>query len=150
MYLATGTNAAIGATKSPLSLTGGTGLVLALREYWGKAEGARTSEADVVVLVRRSTAAGTGSAVTPGVKDGGAHPAAEATALSELTVEPTYSAAQIFREAFHPASKMLWQAINDLGRVLVPLTSANGIGWQGSVVGGGAGILGVNACWNEE
>jgi hypothetical protein len=150
MYLATGTNAAVGASKSPLILTGGTAVVLALREYWGKCEGARTSEADAVVLLRRSTAAGTSSAVTPGVKSGGSHPAAEGVAGSECTVEPTYAAGQVFREPFHPASRFLWQAINDLSRVLVPLTASNGLGWQCSVVGGGAGILGVNACWNEE
>lgn len=150
MYVATGTNATVGATKSPVAVFGGTAVVLALREYWGKCEGARTSEADGVVLLRRATAVGTSTAVTPGVKSGGSHPAAEATAGSEFTAEPTYSAGQVFREPFHPASRFLWQAINDLSRVLAPLTANNGLGLQCTVVGGCAGILGANMCWNEE
>jgi hypothetical protein len=150
MYSVQGTNAAIGATKSPLALTGGTGVVLCVTDFAFQSEGAPGTEAMVVGLARRQTAVGTGTATTPGVKSPGSHPAAETAALSELTAEPTYSAGQVARVAFNPRSRGFWQALSEKARLLTPLTANNGLGFQCNTVGGGTGILSVDCGFSEE
>jgi len=149
MYRATGTNAAIGATKSPAILGGGTGVAPRLAEFEVCSEGAPGSDAMLTVLIRRATALGTSSAVTPGINNTGAMPAAEATFGSECTVEPTYSAGSIKPFSMNGRTVRSWGARDDNALIWVPLTASNGIGVQCSVVGGGTGILRADFGWLE-
>ncbi len=149
MYQVEGSNAAIGTTKSPLAITGGTGVVVCLTCYELMCEGAPTSEAAIAVFLRRQTAVGTGTSVTPTVNSPGSRPAAEAAALSELTAEPTYASGRVKAISWNPRSRALWNAVDQDAFILTPLTANNGLGFQCSVVGGGSGILRANAEWKE-
>lgn len=150
MYRVAGVNAAIGATKSPLNLTGGTAVVMCLKELNLFSEGVPGSDAMVVVHGRRSTTAGTGTSVTPGVNSPGMRPAAETAALSELTAEPTYTAGSIITCSFNPRSRGgSWVAIDDEARICSPLTANNGVGFQCITVGGGTGVLRADTAFEE-
>jgi hypothetical protein len=150
MYRAAGTNATIGATKSPLTLMGGTAVVMCLKELKLYSEGVPGSDAMVVVHGRRFTAAGTGSAVTPGVNSPGMRPPAETTALSELSAEPTYTAGSIFTCSFNPRSPgAQWVAIDRDALICTPLTASNGVGLQCITVGGGTGVLRADTAFDE-
>jgi len=150
MYRVAGTNASIGATKSPLALTGGTAVVCCLKELKFYSEGVPGSDAMVVVHGRRSTAVGTGTSVTPGVNSPGMRPAAETAALSELSAEPTYTAGSIFTCSFNPRSPGgQWVAIDRDALICSPLTSNNGVGFQCITVGGGTGVLRADSAFDE-
>lgn len=148
-YRATGTNAAIGATKSPAILGGGTGVSPQLKELSLYSEGAPGSDAMINVLLRRATALGTSSAVTPGVNNTGSSSPADATFGSECTAEPTYSTGSIMPASFNGRSRWAWNAMDDNARIWIPLTASNGLGPQCSVVGGGTGILRADMAWAE-
>lgn len=146
MYRAVGSRA-VAASESALNITGGTTVVVRLREYRMAVDGAPSTEAMVAAELRRSTTAGTGTTYTPTVGQG-AFPAAEATALSNLTAEPTYSG-QLTHEEFNPRARAMWQAYDALGEILTPLTANNGLGFQCITVGGGSGNFNVDAAWLE-
>ena len=149
MYRATGTNAAIGATKSPAILGGGTAVAVRLKELSLYSEGAPGSDAMINVLLRRATALGTSTSVTPGVNSPSSVPAAEATFGSECTVEPTYATGSILPASFNGRSRWSWVAIDDDSQIWVPLTASNGLGAQCAVVGGGTGVLRADMGWRE-
>jgi hypothetical protein len=149
MYRAFG-DRAIAATQSPLTLMGGTTVVLAIRELIAATSGAPSTEAAVEAALRRFTAAGTGTSFTPLIASPGSHPASEATVLTNLTAEPTYTAnSTLWAPVFNPRNRALWQAYDQRGEILTPLTANNGVGLQCVAAGGGAGNLRAEAGWCE-
>lgn len=148
MFSASGSRA-IAATQSALTAAGGTGVVLRLQQLEMSTSGTPTSDQAVNAQLRRLTAAGTGTSVTPGVKQPGSFPASEATVLSNLTAEPTYSSGSIFDWYFNPRNTRFWQAYDQYGEVMSPLTANNGFGAQCIAVGGGAGNFTCSMQWGE-
>lgn len=85
--------------------------------------------------VKRFTAAGTTTALTPQALDEG-DPAATATAGSNATVEPTYTAnAILLNLSANQRTTARWLA-RDGGELVAPATAANGLGLFVSAVGG--------------
>lgn len=148
MYSASGLRA-IAATQSSLAVTGGTGLVTRIQKILLSSSGTPTSDQSINTQIRRQTAVGTGTSVTPGVKQPGQFPAAETTALSNLTVEPTYSSGSILDLFHNPRLTLQWQPSETYAEILVPLTANNGVGSQCAAVGGGAGNHATTFEWAE-
>ena len=91
--------------------------------------GASATPADQAnnMQVLRSTAAGTSTAVTPQAIDPG-DPAALASAGSNHTLEPTYTAGSIMLSfSFNSRANFQWYA-NPGKEIVVPATAANGLG----------------------
>jgi hypothetical protein len=75
----------------------------------------------------RFTAAGTSTAVTPVALDGG-DPAALLAAGSNFSGEPTYTAStSLFDQGLNQRATYTWIAVPG-GELIIPATSANGIG----------------------
>lgn len=148
MYRSTGSRA-IAATQSALSLMGGTAVVICLRELALSTSGVPGTEQNVNAQLRRLTAAGTGTTLTPAIASTGSHPAPEATVLGNLTAEPTYSSGFVFDFYFNPRNNRNWTAYDQRAEILVPLTASNGIGFQCTAVGGGVGNFNAEAAWVE-
>jgi hypothetical protein len=148
MYETSGSRA-IAATQSALTLMGGTGVVVCLREFALSTSGVPSSDQNVNAQLRRFTAAGTGTTLTAGIKSPGSHPTPEVTLLGNLTAEPTYSAGFVMDLYFNPRNNRPWVAYDQRGEILVPLTANNGIGFQCTAVGGGVGNFNAEAAWVE-
>jgi hypothetical protein len=147
-YKAAGTRA-IAATQSALSVAGGTAVVIRAQKVKFGTSGTPTSDQAVNAQLRRLTAAGTGTSLTPQVASPGSYPASEATVLVNLSAEPTYSTVACLDEYFNPRSPMVWQAYDVAGELLVPLTANNGLGAQCIAIGGGAGNFTAQMEWGE-
>ena len=113
-------------TDTTLTLTGGTTNRPEIYDGW---LGVSATPADNALTwyMQRTTAAGTGTAVTAQALDSG-DPAAIATALEDHSAEPTYTAAAIvFRLALNQrASHKL--NIDPNSPIRIPATANNGIG----------------------
>ena len=125
-YSLNGSVAAVAATpgKTALSLIASS-LTRARVHYWVVSVGG-TPVADNILnwLVRRFTAVGTGTAATPAALDGDG-PGSQLTALSNLTVEPTFTTT-IFDIAIHQRSLFQWNA-SPGGEVVLPAVAARGL-----------------------
>jgi hypothetical protein len=148
MYTISGSRA-IAATQSALTLMGGTAVVMCAQQYVLSTSGTPTSDQNVNAQLRRLTAAGTGTSLTAGIKSPGSNPAAEATVLGNLTAEPTYTAGFIMDEYFNPRNRCQYQAYDQRGEIVSPLTASNGYGFQCIAVGGGAGNFNAQIGWVE-
>lgn len=87
--------------------------------------------------VKRFTAAGTTTALTPQALDSG-DPAATATAGTNASIEPTYTAnAILLTISANQRTTARWLA-RDRGELICPATAANGLGLFSNAVGGSA------------
>jgi hypothetical protein len=109
-----------------VGVTASTLLRARLVELWAAVEG---TPADQIIrwLVRRYTAAGTSSAVTPGEEDLDGPPA-QLSAGSNHTVEPTYAGTALLDIPVHLRNQLLWRARDPQKGWLIPATAASGIG----------------------
>lgn len=148
MYRASGTKA-VGSSLSAITLMGGTGVVIRIKEYQHATSGAPTTEAEPEVQWRRFTAAGTGTSQTPSIGNPNGFPAAEATVLVNLSAEPTYTAGFMTDDFFNPRNTRFWQAIDELAKMYTPLTASNGLGAQMQAAGGSASNFTSQALWDE-
>lgn len=136
------------ATTSPLNITGSATLRARITHVRAGTTGIPSSEASVQVFGRLSTTAGTGTAVTPGPRNGVS--VAGSSALSNLSAEPTYTAGQpkILLE-FNPRLFAQWTAY-DLNAAIESLAAAaNGIGFQTQIAGGALTTIDVDCDLNE-
>lgn len=86
--------------------------------------------------VKRFTAAGTSTAITPAPADS-ADPAATFTAGSNHSAEPTYTANTLFKDlSVNPRGTARWQAYEQRGELVAPATAANGFGFFVNALGG--------------
>lgn len=143
-YAATG-SIAVAATKTPLILGATAATRFRITAFSLSTSGTPTSDQGVEVQVKRATALGTSTAVTPVALDS-ADPASVFTAGSNCTVEPTYtSTAVLLDRAFNPRATVQWAAYDPRSELIAPATAANGIGFQCVGAGGAAGNLLVDA-----
>src|SRR3990167_2123688 len=126
-YSATGEMTTVsGSLKTALSVIASTATRAKIYDYIFSAGG---TPADNVLefVVMRSTADGTGSAVTPALLDP-ASPAAQLTCKQTYTTEGTYTAAsELLDFDLNQRATFRWVAAPG-GELIVPATSANGIG----------------------
>lgn len=88
------------------------------------------------IQVKRSTAAGTSTAVTPAPTDSG-DPAATFVAGSNHSAEPTYTANTTLKDlAVNPRSTFRWVAYEQRAELVAPATAANGFGFFLNALGG--------------
>jgi len=98
----------------------------ALIEFVAAAEGTMSDEM-VRWQIRRYTAAGTSSAVTPGKEDDAADDA-QLSAGSNHTVEPTYAGTALLDLPVHLRNQLIWRARDRERGFLIPAIAANGLG----------------------
>jgi hypothetical protein len=116
-------------------MTGGTTSRIRLQELVLMASGTPSSDVGAEAQLRRSTTAGTGTAVTPSPVDS-ADPASIVAALENLTAEPTYSAGHVMRRVFNPRAVHTWVAYDQKSEIVSPATANNGLGVQMISAGG--------------
>jgi hypothetical protein len=88
------------------------------------------------IQVKRFTAAGTSTAITPAPADSG-DPASTFTAGSNHSAEPTYTANTTFKDvSVNPRGTARWQAYEQRGELVAPATAANGFGFFVNALGG--------------
>ena len=126
------------ATTTILGLTSATTIRPRLYEIWF---GSAATPADQAfnLDIRRYTAAGTATSVTPQALDP-ADPAALAAAGENHTVEPTYTAgANLLKISINQQATVRWVVPPEEGLV-APATANNGLGLQFTLVSGGTAI----------
>lgn len=136
---------AVAATKTALVLGSGTNTRPRILSYNCWTDGTPTSDQGIDWQLRRCTALGTTTAVTPKSTD----PSDEGltftmTGGSNATAEPTYSGF-IEEIVMNPRLTYKWQAYDRADEIIVAAGAATGVGWQIQAAGGSAGNFGVNA-----
>jgi len=104
--------------------------------------GAVTVDSQFEVQVKRFTAAGTTTAVTPGVVDPSDPSPTLFTAGSNATVEPTYTANSTIDDiGINPRGWFRWTAVDKDAELILPASAANGIGFFLNVLGGAVSVI---------
>lgn len=110
-------------------------------EYKTSTTGAPNSDASYEIQVKRFTAAGTTTALTPAATDS-ADPAATFTAGSNASAEPTYTANTTIDDfGANPRATFRWVAYDQRAEILLPATAANGVGWLLNLLGGASSVI---------
>lgn len=132
---------AVAATKTALILGSTANIRPRVQQYIAElGDAAPTSDQGVEFQVRRATALGTSTAVTPGAPEPAELAVTPAmSGGSNCTVEPTYSTGFEQRRVINPRATYTWQPYDRCGELVLPATAANGLGWQLTVVGGASG-----------
>jgi len=104
--------------------------------------GTVSSDSQFRVQAKRFTAAGTaGTSPTPAARDSG-DPAATFTAGSALSAEPTYTANTTQKDiSVNPRGIFTWTAVDGRDEILLPATTANGVGWLVTTLGGATTVV---------
>ena len=111
-------------------------------EYKLSNVGAVTVDSQFEVQVKRFTAAGTTTAVTPATTDPSDPAATLVTFGSNATVEPTYGAATpIDDTGVNPRGIYRWTAYDPSAEIILPATAANGVGWLLVTLGGAVSVI---------
>jgi hypothetical protein len=109
--------------------------------YKSSTLGAPSSDASYEIQVKRFTAAGTTTALTPASTDS-ADPAATFTAGSNASAEPTYTANTTVDDyGANPRATFRWVAYDQRSEIILPATAANGVGWLLNALGGAITVL---------
>lgn len=139
---------AVAATQSPLNMTIGSS-----RRFWIKDirvsasnSSAPTDVGSEVDMLRTSTA-GTGTSQTPSPSDP-VDAASSTTALANISAEPT-TGVILMRCQFNPRVTYRWTAWDPAARKVSSATASNGIGLQGTTVGGANGNFMVDIDFEE-
>jgi len=99
------------------------------------------SDASYEVHMKRFTAAGTSTAVTPAPVDSG-DAAATFTAGSNHSAEPTYTANTLLRQfVCNPRATFRWVAYDQRAEIILPATAANGVGFLLNALGGAVTVV---------
>ncbi len=99
-----------------------------------------TTDSNFQVQIKRFTAAGTSTAVTPASVDSG-DPAATFTAGSNHSAEPTYTANTTLQDmGINPRNTFRWVAYDPRDEIILPATAANGIGFFLAALGGALSV----------
>lgn len=139
---------AAAATKTPLVLTGGTTRRFRLIDFTISASGTPGSDAGAEVQLKRTTAAGTTTSVTPAPADA-LEAACSTTAGSNASVEPTYTGIPLHDVFFNPRNTVRWVAYDQLAQLVSDLTASHGIGFEMTAAGGVGGNVLVQAAFVE-
>jgi hypothetical protein len=103
--------------------------------YRLSATGTPATDVNAEVQVRRSTTAGTSTAITPTPVDL-ADPACVIIAGVNHSAEPTYSSGFLDDVFFNPRAVVPWSAYDQLSELVIPATANAGIGFQMAATGG--------------
>jgi len=134
LYTCVGTQTA--AAKSALGVTATAAVRPRLVAFTLSNIGTVSTDSGFQIQVKRYTAAGTSTAVTPAPGDSG-DPASTFTAGSNHSAEPTYTANTTFKDvAVNPRSTWRWAAYEQRAELVAPATAANGFGWLVNALGG--------------
>lgn len=102
---------------------------------------AAPADAGVLWTVRRCTAAGTSTAVTPQQGDP-ADPATEYDAGENHSAEPTYTAGAILLNVpLNQRATFQWAAVKDGAELVMPATASNGFGIETDVISTGTPVV---------
>lgn len=139
---------AVGATLTALSIIGSASIQARLCYLLMSTTGTPTTDQGIDVQLRRFTADGTGTAVTPATT---ASPAAAATSTSKsnYTAEPTYSTGSMYDVAFNPRATFQWAAYDQDSEIVTLVAAGAGLGAQIVAAGGSAGNLLANMTFRE-
>lgn len=146
-YLTQGSKA-VGATLTALSLIGSASIQARLCYVLMSTTGTPTTDQGIDVQIRRFTADGTGTAVTPATT-GSPQVASTTTSKSNYTAEPTYAAGSMYDVAFNPRATFQWAAYDQDSEIVTLIAAANGLGAQIVASGGSAGNLLANFTFRE-
>lgn len=139
IYRATGTQTS--AAKTALTLISTAAIRPRLIAFNLSQVGTVSTDSGFEIQVKRFTAAGTTTAVTPAAVDSG-DPASTFTAGSNATVEPTYTANTTVEDvSVNPRSTFRWVALEQRDEVIMPATAANGVGFLVNALGGATTIV---------
>lgn len=98
--------------------------------------GTVSTDSGFQIQLKRFTAAGTTTGITPAPSDSG-DPAATFTAGSNASAEPTYTASTVLEDvSVNPRSTFRWVAEDPGAEPCAPATAANGFGWFLNALGG--------------
>ena len=139
---------AVGATLTALSIIGSATIQPRLCYLLLSTTGTPTTDQGIEVQVRRFTADGTGTAVTPGTT-GSPQAAATSTSKSNYTAEPTYSTGSMFDVAFNPRATFQWAAYDQDSEIVALVAASAGLGAQIIAQGGSVGNLLANMTFRE-
>lgn len=140
IYAAQGTQTA--ASKTALTLISTTNGRSRLIEYTLSNVGSVTVDSQFEVQLKRFTAAGTSTAVTPSSTDPSDPAATLFTAGSNCSVEPTYTAGVVIDDkGVNPRGLYRWTAYAPDAEIIMPATAANGLGFFLNVLGGAASVI---------
>jgi hypothetical protein len=139
LYRAQGTQTA--GSKTALTIVSAATIRPRLIAFNLSQVGTVSTDANFEIILKRFTAAGTTTAVTPAAVDSG-EPAATFTAGSNATVEPTYTANTVLADvAVNPRSTFRWVALEQRDEVILPATAANGVGFLLNALGGATSVV---------
>lgn len=103
--------------------------------------GVVSTDSNFRVQLKRFTAAGTTTAVTPSARDSG-DPASVFTAGSNASAEPTYTASTTQKDkGINPRGTWDWRALEQRDEVIMPATPANGLGFLLTTLGGAVTVI---------
>ena len=140
IYAAQGTQTA--APKTALTVVSTANGRPRIIEYKLSNVGAVTVDSQFEVQVKRFTAAGTTTAVTPGQTDPSDAAATLVTFGSNATVEPTYTASTTIDDTgVNPRGIYRWTAYDPSAELILPATASNGIGFLLNVLGGAVSVV---------
>jgi len=140
IFAAQGTQTAAGKTAlTVVSTANGRSRIL---EYKLSNVGAITVDSQFEVQVKRFTAAGTTTAVTPSPTDPSDPAASLFTAGSNATVEPTYTAGVVIDDTgVNPRGIYRWTAYAPDAEIILPAVASNGVGFFLNVLGGAVTVI---------
>jgi hypothetical protein len=140
IYAAQGTQTA--ASKTALTLVSTANGRSRIIEYKLSNVGAVTVDSQFEVQVKRFTAGGTTTAVTPSGTDPSDPAATLFTAGSNATVEPTYTAGVVIDDTgVNPRGIYRWTAYDPSAEIILPATASNGVGFLLNVLGGAVSVI---------
>jgi hypothetical protein len=140
IYAAQGTQTA--GSKTALVVTSTANGRPRIIEYKLSNVGAVTVDSQFEVQVKRFTAAGTTTAVTPGLTDPSDVAATLVTFGSNATVEPTYTASSTIDDTgVNPRGIYRWTSYDPSAEIILPATASNGVGWFVDVLGGATTVV---------
>ncbi|KKN18836.1 hypothetical protein LCGC14_0951770 [marine sediment metagenome] len=128
-YSVTGAQGTTTATPGDSTLGIGSGTDQRPSLYdWTSGFGGTPADNVIQVLLRKMTALGTATGVTPvDIDEGGV--ASLTTCAEDHTVEPTYTAAsELFDQLINQRATYRWVAAPG-GEIVLPATAASGVGW---------------------
>ena len=140
IYGSQGTQTVAGKTaQTIISTANGRPRIL---EYKLSNVGAVTVDSQFEVQVKRFTAAGTATAVTPAATDPSDPAPSLFTVGSNATVEPTYgSATPIDDTGCNPRGIYRWTAYDPRSEIILPATASNGVGFLLVTLGGAITVI---------
>lgn len=140
IYAAQGTQTAAG--KTALTIVSTVNGRSRLFDYKLSNVGAITVDSQFEVQLKRFTAAGTTTAVTPSPTDPSDPAATLFTAGSNATVEPTYTAGVVIDDVgVNPRGIYRFTAYAPDAEIILPATAANGLGFFLNVLGGAVSVI---------